>query len=88
MRVLTLAVGVEMRRHRTRILRDMPAALVGSEHLAHPGRQSLDGGRIGARQRDDGASVTSLTALLLHERGVDPDMRGKVCLVDDEQVGA
>ena len=66
----------------------MPAASVGDERLEDPLAHGRDRRGIGPGERDDRPPVTGRTPLALHPVDVDADIRGEICLVDDEQVGA
>ena len=80
--------AVAVGRHRPGVDGDMPAASIGDERLEDPLAHGRDRRGIGPGERDDRPPVTGRTPLALHPVDVDADIRGEICLVDDEQVGA
>ncbi|CPU62701.1 Uncharacterised protein [Mycobacteroides abscessus] len=79
-------VGVEVGRHRARVLRHVRAGPVRREERLHPRRERVDRLAVEAREREHGGAVARGRRVEDHARDVHPHVRGEVGLVDDEQV--
>ena len=86
--VRVLLVGVEVRRHRSRVLRHVRAGTVGGQHLEHPLAQLGDGCRVIPRQGEHRPPLPSFQPVRDHARNIHTPVRRELGLVDDQEVGA